>query len=102
MTVSITNAVMRTMGVRTDTDSSSGVTSMTKKISLISIPIIAMVVLTNIPTASAVREARIEAAPPGVVEANQFVACMDACDRIEHDFIKLICYTACLVLNIIK
>jgi hypothetical protein len=53
-----------------------------KNISTIAIPVIAMVVLANLPVAN----------------ANRFTDCIDSCDRIaEGALAKMICYAICAV-----
>ena len=52
-----------------------------KNITKIAVPVIALVALANVATAS----------------ATPFTNCMEACDRIEHDSLKLICNIGCAI-----
>lgn len=59
----------------------SGMTKVIKTASSLAIPIFATFALANLPT----------------VSADRFTECMDGCDRIEHELMKLICYAWCAI-----
>jgi len=58
----------------------SSAAGLARNVSKVAIPAIALLAVANLPTAA----------------ADPYVNCMNSCDRVEHELIKLICYACCL------
>ena len=63
--------------------------SMTRRLSIVAIPCFAVLAFSSLPTA----EAWFGSNP------RAYVACMDACDKIPEDLIKMVCYGTCWIVT---
>lgn len=67
-------------------------------VSKLSGPFIGVYALSNLHGAEAKRDPKWEPGKP----QDQFVECMNACDKIEAEFLKLLCYAGCGVIELFK
>jgi hypothetical protein len=61
-------------------------------------PLVIFYALSNVPGAGAKSQPTWSPGKP----ANKFIECMNACDKVEHEFLRLLCQITCGVIDIFK
>ncbi len=73
-------------------------------ISKLSVPLVALYALSNVPAVEGKSMPSMGKPVPGMTDWQRdgFIKCMNACDKVDAELLRLLCYVGCGVIDVFK